>query len=78
MRRYLLKTKLLIVRNIKEKGKGSCRIHGNGFGGTIQVFLPEHLIEEYKAFVSKIFKRDSVKVLSIRNLGAVCSDNIQQ
>jgi galactokinase len=57
---------------IREKGKGACRVHGGGFAGTIQVFLPEELIEGYKSYISKIFKEDSVKVLSIRNYGVVC------
>ena len=57
---------------IREKGKGACRVHGGGFAGTIQVFLPEELIEGYKSYISKIFKEDSVKVLSIRHYGAVC------
>ena len=30
---------------IKDKGKGACRVHGGGFAGTIQVFLPEELIQ---------------------------------
>jgi galactokinase len=57
---------------IREKGKGACRVHGGGFAGTIQVFLPEELIEGYKYYISKIFKADSMKVLSIRHYGAVC------
>jgi len=60
---------------IREKGKGACRVHGGGFAGTIQVFLPEELIEGYKSYISKIFKADSVKVLSIRHYGAVCLTN---
>jgi galactokinase len=57
---------------IREKGKGACRVHGGGFAGTIQVFLPKELIEGYKSYISKIFNEDSVKVLSIRNYGVVC------
>ena len=57
---------------IKEKGRGACRVHGGGFAGTILLFLPEELIEEYKTFITKAFKEDSVKVLSIRHYGAVC------
>jgi galactokinase len=56
---------------IKENGKGACRVHGGGFAGTIQVFLPDVLVEKYKAFITKIFNEDSVKVLSIRQMGAV-------
>jgi len=57
---------------IREMGKGACRVHGGGFAGTIELFLPEELIDNYKAFITKVFKEDSVKVLSIRLHGAVC------
>lgn len=57
---------------IKEKGAGACRVHGGGFAGTIQVFLPHSLVDEYVFFMSKIFDKGSVKVLSIRNIGSVC------
>ena len=57
---------------IKRIGKGACRVHGGGFAGTIQLFLPEESIANYKTFVKKVFKEDSVKVLSIRHHGAVC------
>lgn len=56
---------------INQKGKGACRVHGGGFAGTIQVFLPEQLVEEYKNLITKIFSDESVKVLSIRNFGSV-------
>jgi len=61
---------------IKEKGSGACRIHGGGFAGTIQLFLPDDLVEDYCAFITKIYKKESVKVLSIRNYGTVCLLNI--
>jgi len=57
---------------IKEKGRGACRVHGGGFAGTILLFLPEELINDYKTFITKVFKENSVKVLSIRHYGAVC------
>ena len=57
---------------IRENVKGACRVHGGGFAGTIQVFLPEEFIKEYESYISKIFKVDCVKVLSIRHHCAVC------
>lgn len=56
---------------IKQNGKGVCRVHGGGFAGTIQLFLPDELIEDYKIFITKVFSYNSVKVLSIRNFGSV-------
>ena len=57
---------------IREMGKGACRVHGGGFAGTIELILPEESLDNYKAFITKVFKEDSVKVLSIRLHGAVC------
>ena len=61
---------------IKEKGKGACRVHGGGFAGTIQLFLPEYLVDEYIDYISRVFNEDSVKILSVRYYGAVCLTNI--
>ena len=57
---------------IKNHGKGACRVHGGGFAGTIQVFLPNDLVEEYREFMSGAFDKNAVKTLSIREKGAVC------
>jgi galactokinase len=56
---------------IQEKGIGASRVHGGGFAGTIQVFLPNNLVDEYRDFISNIFEKDAVKVLSIRNKGTL-------
>ncbi|MFO7447989.1 MAG: galactokinase family protein [Ignavibacteriaceae bacterium] len=61
---------------IKRKGRGACRVHGGGFAGTIQLFLPEELIAEYTDFIADLFNRNSVKVLLIRDQGAVCLNNL--
>ena len=61
---------------IQEHGVGASRVHGGGFAGTIQVFLPKELVDKYTNFISNAFDRSSVKVLSIRNYGAVCLDEL--
>jgi galactokinase len=61
---------------IKEKGKGACRIHGGGFAGTIQLFLPDDLVNDFCNVITNIYKKESLKILSIRNYGAVCLSNI--
>jgi len=63
---------------IKEKGRGACRVHGGGFAGTIELFLPKEFIDEFKTFVTKVFKEDSVKILSIRHYGAVYLTDLEQ
>jgi len=61
---------------IKEKGEGACRVHGGGFAGTIQVFLPEKLIEDYILLITKVFKKESVKILTVRSHGVICLNDI--
>jgi len=56
---------------LKDKAKGACRVHGGGFAGTIQVFLKNDLIEEYKTFIENVFGEKSVTLLKIRPYGAV-------
>ncbi|MBU1101259.1 MAG: galactokinase [Bacteroidetes bacterium] len=50
-------------------GEGSCRVHGGGFAGTIQVFLPDERVDDYLKMVNKIFGVNSGLRLSIRNVG---------
>lgn len=53
------------------KGKGVCRVHGGGFAGTIQAFVKNEFVSEYKYEIEKIFGLDSCKVLKIRKYGAM-------
>ncbi len=53
-------------------GKGAWRVHGGGFAGTIQAFVPNGLIKEYTDAMKSIFGDDSCYVLSIRPYGGVC------
>ncbi|MBQ8028448.1 MAG: galactokinase [Clostridia bacterium] len=52
-------------------GKGAWRVHGGGFAGTIQAFVPDELLETYKSTMNSIFGNDSCYVLSIRPFGGV-------
>jgi len=56
---------------INELGEGACRIHGGGFEGTIQVFLPSSSAESFKKYITNIFEDYSVLNLTIRQAGAV-------
>lgn len=51
------------------KGTGAWRVHGGGFAGTIQAFVPNNLLETYKNEIERIFGTDSCYVLSIRPVG---------
>jgi galactokinase len=47
-------------------GDGACRVHGGGFAGTIQAFIPNSLVESYKELMQGIFGRNSIDILAIR------------
>jgi galactokinase len=53
------------------KDKGVCRVHGGGFAGTIQVFVENDFVEEYKQSIEKYFGKDSCHVLQIRQEGDI-------
>ena len=50
-------------------GRGACRVHGGGFAGTIQAYVPEDLVEAFIAGMDAMGGK--VHVLNIRNKGAV-------
>jgi galactokinase len=62
---------LMLTKNyIKKTGRGACRVHGGGFAGTIQVFLPKPLLPDYIRLMEPVFGKGCVRVLSIRPTGA--------
>ena len=50
---------------------GVCRVHGGGFAGTIQAFVKNEAVAEYKATMDKVFGKDSCQVLKIRKYGGM-------
>ena len=50
-------------------GKGAWRVHGGGFAGTIQAFVPNDMLDEYKKNIESIFGEGSCHVLIIRPVG---------
>lgn len=50
-------------------GKGAWRVHGGGFAGTIQAFVPNDLLDTYKNTIEGVFGRGSCHVLIIRPVG---------
>lgn len=52
------------------KGRGAWRVHGGGFAGTIQAFVPNDLLASYLAAMNAIFGEASCHSLMIRPLGA--------
>jgi len=47
------------------------RVHGGGFAGTIQAFVPKKSVGEYFGKIRPVFGEDSCIELSVRNDGAV-------
>ena len=61
---------LALSQNILN-GRGAWRLQGGGFAGTIQAFVPEDLVDAYRAAIDGCFGAGSCHVLNIRNYGAV-------
>ncbi|HBL41690.1 MAG TPA: galactokinase, partial [Ruminococcaceae bacterium] len=53
-------------------GKGAWRVHGGGFAGTIQAFVPNEMLLEYQERMELIFGKGSCYILSIRPNGGTC------
>ena len=51
--------------------KGACRVHGGGFAGTIQAFVPNDMLEKFKTKIENIFGEGSCYILTIRPVGGV-------
>ena len=49
--------------------RGAFRIHGGGFGGTVQVFVPDELLESFCAELEAVFGPGSCHVMKIRPSG---------
>ena len=50
---------------------GVCRVHGGGFAGTIQAFVKNEAVAEYKATMDNVFGDGSCQVLKIRKYGGM-------
>lgn len=48
---------------------GVCRVHGGGFAGTIQAFVKNTAVPEYKQAMDSLFGKDSCNLLKIRKYG---------
>ena len=53
------------------RGCGAWRVHGGGFAGTIQTFVPNEKVARFKSRMNKTFGPGATYVLSIRKFGGV-------
>lgn len=52
-------------------GRGAYRVHGGGFAGTVQAFVPREMLEQFRAGIDKALGAGACHVLSIRPQGGV-------
>ncbi len=62
---------LAITDSVMNGKDGAFRVHGGGFAGTIQAFVPFELVEEYRAVIDSAFGKGACHVLRIRPHGAI-------
>ena len=53
------------------EGRGACRVHGGGFAGTIQTYVPMELLPRFREGMEAALGQGSCHVLSIRQEGSV-------
>ena len=50
-------------------GRGAFRVHGGGFAGTVQAFVPEDMLDDFRTGIDSVLGAGSCRVLSIRRTG---------
>ena len=53
------------------EGRGAYRVHGGGFAGTVQAFVPDDLLDSFVAGIDAVLGEGACHVLSIRPQGGV-------
>ena len=53
------------------QGKGAYRVHGGGFAGTVQAFVPFEILETFRTGIDTVLGEGACHVLSIRPQGGV-------
>lgn len=59
----------LALSELALDGQGAHRVHGGGFAGTIQAFVPNDLVDKYVSTMDSVFGQGSCHVLQIRPFG---------
>ena len=64
---------LALTRNFFRGQKlcGACRVHGGGFAGTIQTYIPLDAVDAYRKAIESVFGAGSLTILRIRPIGAI-------
>ncbi len=61
----------LFVSESVLQDKGATRVHGGGFAGTIQAFVPKDLVDTYVSAMDELFGEGSCYCLNIRQVGGL-------
>ena len=59
------------------QGRGACRVHGGGFAGTIQAFVPMDLLDSFRSGMEAVLGEGSCQVLSIRPEGGILLEEVK-
>lgn len=59
----------LAVSDLVLKDRGASRVHGGGFAGTIQAFVPDDLVEDYRKAMDGLFGEGACHILFVRPVG---------
>ena len=52
-------------------GKGAYRVHGGGFAGTVQAFVPLNMLDTFKDKIETVLGKNACHVLNIREEGGI-------
>ena len=61
----------LIISKMVLGKDGAARVHGGGFAGTIQAFVPKDMLVDYKNNIERIFGEGSCHEMRIRPVGGI-------
>ena len=53
------------------QGRGAFRVHGGGFAGTVQAFVPMDMLDAFKSGIERVLGAGKCHVLSIRPQGGI-------
>ena len=61
----------LALCDVLLKEQGAYRVHGDGFIGTVQAYVPIDKVDMFKAKIENVLGKDSCQILNICSQGGV-------
>jgi len=74
-RRQEMAVALMLCDRFTRQHGGACRIHGGGFAGTVQAFVPQAEAARFRAYIDTALGEGSCMALHVRQAGAVAINN---